>query len=63
MAPKKKTEDGSLQDLAQVSGSNTPGSNTMGDALSAAGAVKEEAAPRVQIIDKQGRERVFSSYS
>lgn len=55
MAPRKKTEKtadaGSLQDLAQV----TPGNNTMGDALSTAGVMKEEAAPRVQIIDKQGR--------
>ncbi len=51
MAARKKTEAGSLQDLAQVA----PGNNTMGDALSTAGAVKEEAAPRVQMLDKQGR--------
>lgn len=53
MAPRKKTEakaEGSLQDLAQVAGNNT-----MGNALSAAGAVKEESAPRVQVLDKQGR--------
>ena len=48
MAPKKK-EAGSLQDLAQVTGNNT-----MGDALSAAGAVKEDA-PRVKKVDKLGR--------
>ncbi len=48
MAPKKK-EAGSLQDLAQVTGNNT-----MGDALSTAGVVKE-AAPREKKVDKLGR--------
>jgi small subunit ribosomal protein S9 len=52
MAPRKKTEKaeaGSLQDLAQVAVKNT-----MGDALSAAGAVKEDA-PREKKVDKLGR--------
>ncbi|MFN3827651.1 MAG: 30S ribosomal protein S9 [Micavibrio sp.] len=47
MAPKKKTEAGSLQDLAQAVGSNTMGA--------AVGAEKAEAAPREPKIDKLGR--------